>query len=237
MLHDFIEKVKKFYVLNVKGFDAEKMSACTLLFEGNEEDQKALHKKILNIAAKFGGMAAGAENGMKGYLLTFLIAYTRDFASEHYVAGESFETSCPWSNVSQLCTRVKKRILDEAKVCGYPVDKVWVSFRVTQLYETGAAIYVYMTLAYREMERSKIVHNYEYVEDAARDEVMLCGGCISHHHGVGKLRKGFIQRTLPPMAIKVQQEIKKAFDPTNVFGINNTVYRTEEENEECRKKF
>jgi alkyldihydroxyacetonephosphate synthase len=153
MLHDFIDAAKKFYVLNIKGFNPEKMAACTLLFEGDEEDQKALHKKILGMASKFGGMAAGAENGMKGYLLTFLIAYVRDFACQHYCAGESFETSCPWSNVSQLCQRVHKRIADEAKIAGFDEKKIWVSFRVTQLYETGAAIYVYFTLAYRGVSR------------------------------------------------------------------------------------
>jgi alkyldihydroxyacetonephosphate synthase len=38
-------------------------------------------------------MAAGAENGMRGYLLTFLIAYMRDFGCEHKISAESFETS------------------------------------------------------------------------------------------------------------------------------------------------
>ena len=230
MFKDFIDKVKKFYVLNVKGFKPEELAACTLLFEGDKEEMEAQHKKILAIAAKFGGMAAGAENGMKGYILTFLIAYIRDFASEHLIAAESFETSCPWSNVSSLCSRVRKRILDEASALGYKQEETWISFRVTQLYETGAAVYVYMTLKNMEgTDRAKMVSNYEKVEDAARDEVMLCGGCISHHHGVGKIRKGFIERTLPPMAIKLQQDIKNSLDPNNIFGINNTVYRTEEE--------
>lgn len=86
-------------------------------------------------------------------------------------------------------------------------------------------------------DRETAVHNYEKVEDAARDEVMLCGGSISHHHGVGKIRKGFISRTLPPMAIKLQQDIKNALDPNNVFGINNTIHRSEEELERVDKKF
>jgi len=51
------------------------------------------------------------------------------------------------------------------------------------------------------MDGDKVVHYYEVVEDAARDEVMLAGGSISHHHGIGKIRKGFIDRTLPKMAI------------------------------------
>jgi len=225
-------------VLQVKGFKPDELTACTLLFEGDKEEMESQHKRILAIAAKFGGMAAGAENGMKGYILTFLIAYIRDFASEHFIAAESFETSCPWSNVSSLCSRVRKRILDEAGALGYETDKVWISFRVTQLYETGAAVYVYMTLkAQPGQDRSQVVHNYEKVEDCARDEVMLCGGCISHHHGVGKIRKGFMDRTLPPVAIKLQQDIKNSLDPNNTFGINNTVYRSEEERQLVNKKF
>jgi len=106
-------------LLNVKGFKAEELAAATILFEGDKEEMEAQHKRILAIAAKFGGMAAGAENGMKGYILTFLIAYIRDFASEHLIAAESFETSCSWSNVSSLCTRVRNRIHAEAGLLGY----------------------------------------------------------------------------------------------------------------------
>ena len=78
---------------------------------------------------------------------------------------------------------------------------MWTSFRVTQIYETGAAIYVYLTLQYKGMDKSKIIHAYESVEDAARDEVMKAGGSISHHHGVGKIRKKFIERTVSRNAL------------------------------------
>ena len=120
--------------------------ACTLLFEGPRDEMTENHRKTCELAKKFRGMVAGPENGMRGYLLTFLIAYSRDLACQHMVAAESFETSCSWQNVSSLCSRTKQRIYDEAAKVGFPKEKVWVSFRVTQLYETGAAIYVYFTL-------------------------------------------------------------------------------------------
>jgi len=50
MLHDFIDAAKKFYVLNVKGFKAEKMTACTLLLEGDKESMNALHGKVITLA-------------------------------------------------------------------------------------------------------------------------------------------------------------------------------------------
>ncbi len=69
---------------------------------------------------------------------------------------------------------------------------------MTQIYETGAAVYVYFSLNHLGMEREGLVEKYEAVEDAARDEVMLAGGSISHHHGVGKIRKKFYERMQSP---------------------------------------
>jgi alkyldihydroxyacetonephosphate synthase len=198
-----LEAVKKFYVLTVKGYEKDKLAAVTLLFEGNKEEQEEVHRRTLATAKKFHGMAAGADNGMRGYLLTFLIAYLRDFACNHKISAESFETSVPWSNVSTLVKRVNNRIYEESAKHGFSRDKVWVSFRVTQLYETGAAIYVYLSLVTSDHPEGTIVETYEAIEDAARDETMAAGGCISHHHGVGKLRKGFSERTQPKMAIKM----------------------------------
>jgi alkyldihydroxyacetonephosphate synthase len=72
---------------------------------------------------------------------------------------------------------------------------------------------------------------YESVENDCRDEIIKVGGSISHHHGVGKLRKRFMKRTLPPMAIDLMQSVKQSLDPNNVFAINNTIYRHEGEEE------
>lgn len=235
--HKVVESLKKFYVVNVKGYNADNLVACTMLFEGPKDEMSSRHKAVVELAKQFRGMAAGPENGMRGYLLTFMIAYTRDLALQYAVAAESFETSCPWVNVSSLCSRVKQRIFDEAGKLGFVKERVWISFRVTQLYETGAAVYVYFTLYHKGFDNDKVVHYYEIVEDAARDEVLASGGCISHHHGVGKIRKGFMERTLPPMAIDWQKNIKDAIDPNNVFAINNTVYRSEAERNAIRKQF
>jgi alkyldihydroxyacetonephosphate synthase len=71
------EILKKTYLTRIKGFDLQKMAAATLLFEGEEEDIKRQETLIIEIAKKYGGFSAGATNGMKGYILTFVIAYIR----------------------------------------------------------------------------------------------------------------------------------------------------------------
>eukprot|EP01016_Furgasonia_blochmanni_P000337 TRINITY_DN1004_c0_g2_i10.p2 TRINITY_DN1004_c0_g2~~TRINITY_DN1004_c0_g2_i10.p2 ORF type:complete len:136 (-),score=53.87 TRINITY_DN1004_c0_g2_i10:62-469(-) len=90
------------------------------------------------------------------------------------------------------------------------------AYRVTQLYETGAAIYVYFAFVYYGLQDP--VRVYSEVEDAARDEIMKCGGSISHHHGVGKLRKKFLPRSIGDTGIKALEGVKKVFDPNNIFA-------------------
>lgn len=104
-------------------------------------------------------------------------------------------------------------LYEESARQGFSAERVWVSFRVTQIYETGAAVYVYLSLMHHGMDKDDLVEKYEAVEDAARDEVMKCGGAISHHHGVGKIRKKFFTRTVTPNAIDWQQALKKQIDP------------------------
>ena len=229
MWTEFVEAAKKFYVVKVKGFEPNTMAACTMLFEGSESWARNAHAAITKLGKEFGGMIGGPENGMRGYLMTFLIAYTRDLAMQHYTLGESFELSCPWNKVSLMCKKVRQRLIDEAAVQGYSEEKIWISFRVTQIYETGAAIYVYLTINHKGMDHAKVIDHYEAVEDAARDEVLLNGGCISHHHGVGKLRKKFMERTVTPNAIEWQHALKEKIDPKNIFAINNTIARSDEE--------
>lgn len=86
---------------------------------------------MFTIAAKYHGLSGGAENGIKGYQLTYMIAYIRDFCLENNVVAESFETSCPWSQVESLCTNVREAIYDAGALYGMERRDMFVSFRVT----------------------------------------------------------------------------------------------------------
>ncbi len=150
-----------------------------------------------------------------------MIAYLRDIGVNYYWVAESFETSCPWTNVFSLTKNVDKSIRDECKRQGVPEEFVWTSFRVTQLYETGACVYVYFGFNYSGVKDP--LGAYDAVETIAREEVIKNGGCISHHHGIGKLRKKFVPLVMNDVSIKMIQEFKKKVDPKNIFAVSNTV--------------
>lgn len=217
---EYLDHIKKYYLLEVKKINPTEMVVVTLLFEGSEDLVAMQEKTVYGIAAKYGGIKAGAENGLRGYFLTFMIAYIRDFAMNYAYIAESFETSVPWSNVLTLCKNVKERVENDCKAKGVKI-KPFTSFRLTQVYETGATIYVYFGFCYDGVPNP--VEAYSEIEDGARDEVMKCGGSISHHHGVGKLRKKFMPRSIGENGVELLKKIKLTFDPQNIFAAGNIV--------------
>ncbi|KAF5892216.1 alkyldihydroxyacetonephosphate synthase, peroxisomal, partial [Clarias magur] len=176
----FLDGLKKFYITKFKGFDPHRLCVATLLFEGDREKVLQHEKQVYDIAAKFGGLAAGEDNGQRGYMLTFVIAYLRDLGMDYYVIGESFETSVPWDRVLDLCRNVKERITRECKERGVQFPPL-STCRVTQTYDAGACVYFYFAYNYRGL--SDPIHVYEQVEHAAREEILANGGSLSHHHG------------------------------------------------------
>uniref|UniRef100_A0A8C9YR60 Alkylglycerone-phosphate synthase n=1 Tax=Sander lucioperca TaxID=283035 RepID=A0A8C9YR60_SANLU len=216
----FLDGLKKFYITKFKGFDPDRLCVATLLFEGDREKVLQHEKQVYDIAAKFGGLAAGEDNGQRGYMLTFVIAYLRDLGMDYYVIGESFETSVPWDRVLDICRNVKARIIQECKDKGVQFSPL-STCRVTQTYDAGACVYFYFAFNYRGL--SDPVHVYEQVEHAAREEILANGGSLSHHHGVGKLRKEWMRETISDVGMGMLKSVKNYVDPKNIFGNRNLI--------------
>jgi len=211
-------RLEKLYVTRIRGLDPDEMVACTLLFEGSRAEVEAQESALFRIARKHGGLKAGSENGKRGYQLTFAIAYIRDFMMDHFLLGESFETSVAWSDALALCENVKRRIREEHAARDLP-GVPFISCRITQLYDTGVCIYFYFAFYYKGVERPSEI--FAEMEHAARDEVLRSGGSLSHHHGIGKLREGFLPEIMSGPLLEWGRQIKQAVDPQNVFGSAN----------------
>lgn len=208
-------KAEKWLVTRPLRFDPEKMVAVTLLFEGTSKEVREQEKTVYVLARRHHGFRSGAENGRRGYMLTFGIAYIRDFVLRHHILGESFETSVPWSQAQELVDRVKRRIYrahDERRLPGRP----FVSCRVTQVYDTGCCIYFY--LAFYSKGVPDPIRAYHEIEAEAREEVIAAGGSISHHHGVGKLRLAFVSDIMSPAMVCWRERMKVALDPQGIFA-------------------
>lgn len=52
---------------------------------------------------------------------------------------------------------------------------------------------------------------------------MASGGSLSHHHGIGKIRKKFMPKVIGENGLEVIKGIKEHIDPLNIFATNNII--------------
>jgi alkyldihydroxyacetonephosphate synthase len=210
--------LEKALVTGVLGYDPDQMVACTLVFEGGAAQVAAQEDAVYAIASRHGGMKSGGSNGQRGYQLTFGIAYIRDFIMNHYILAESFETSVRWSQAEAMIAATKARVRSEYAARGLP-GRPFITARISQVYETGVCVYFYLAYPYKGVDDPSGV--FEALEHAARDEILRQGGSLSHHHGVGKVRQGFLPDIMSPAAAAWGRQTKQAVDPSNIFGARN----------------
>ena len=216
-----LQKVQKFVLLHVKGFDSEKMVASTIVMEGSRAEVRLQEKTIFGLVKKFGGISGGSTNGKRGYMLTFGIAYIRDFFNQFHILGETFETSVPWDRILIVCKSVEQELARQCEnhqVAGKP----YLSYRVTQTYHTGVCIYFTLGFVGKGLDKPDEV--FHAIEQRLRQVILDNGGSLSHHHGIGKIRQQFLSQIQSEKSMDVLRQSKVAMDPKNVFGVRNGVF-------------
>lgn len=217
----YLDKLKKFYVLNLRGFNPLQMVAATIVMEGSASEVNYQQRNIYDLAKRFKGLTTGAANGKQGYMLTYAIAYLRDFFSSFYIIGETFETSVPWSKIHQVCKHVEQHLQEQHCKLNLP-GKPYLSYRISQIYHTGVCLYFMFGFYIKGVKQPEVVCSQ--IEYSLRQIIIANGGSISHHHGVGKIRQDFMKDTLSPASIELLHQVKQNIDPLNIFGIRNNIF-------------
>ncbi len=202
-------------------YDPRKRVACTILMEGSREEVRQQKKTLSRIARRYGAMSGGSSNGKRGYMLTFGIAYIRDFTNKCHVLGETFETSVPWSRILPVCHAVEEELARQSEAHRVP-GRAYLSYRVTQTYHTGVCIYFTMGIYGKGLDNpGKVFHG---IEHSLRKAILDNGGSLSHHHGVGKIRQTFLPQVQTQSSVDALRQTKAAIDPGNVFGARNGIF-------------
>lgn len=146
---------------------------------------------------------------------------------DYGAVAESFETSVPWDRCEDLCRNVKERVQLEAKN-HHLIKPILITCRVTQGYDSGACVYFYFAFNYQngfgpEATETDPVKVYEAIEQAAREEILATGGSVSHHHGIGKVRKQWMEDTISPIGVGALKALKSYIDPNNIFANKNLI--------------
>jgi len=212
-------KIQKI-VFKMKKFSTEDFVAAVFKLEGSFSEVEYQRKNIKRLAKKYNGLLGGSKEGKVGYNITMVIAYIREFFVPQGILGETLETAVPWSKVNQVKDEANKLLTELHKKYDLP-GKPFFCSRISKVYHTGICMYNTMGINVRGIKNPEKV--FSDIEHKIRDCFIKNGGSISHHHGVGKLRKDFMPETISSGSIDVIQGIKKSQDPDNIFGISNNI--------------
>jgi len=219
-LPKLLDKFKQFVLFKVKGFDPEKFTVAVFKIEGSEVEVKTQRQNLENLAKKHSGVLAGESTGKSGYLATMVIAYIRELIFTQNILGETMETAVPWSKINQVKEEASKLIVKLHKEHNLP-GKPFFTSRISKVYHTGVCMYNTIAMCYDGVENPEDV--FTEIEHIMRENFIENGGSISHHHGVGKLRKDFMSNTISEGSVEMIKGIKQNQDPHNIFGVNNNI--------------
>ena len=219
-LPGLVDRFKQFILFGVKGFDPEKFTVAVFKIEGSDSEVKNQRANLERLAKKHGGVLAGESTGKSGYLATMVIAYIRELIFTQNILGETMETAVPWSKINQVKEEASKLIIELHKEYNLP-GKPFFTSRISKIYHTGVCMYNTIAMCYDGVDNPEDV--FTKIEHTMRENFIKNGGSISHHHGVGKLRKDFMPETISKGSIEMIRGIKQGQDPENIFGVNNNI--------------
>jgi alkyldihydroxyacetonephosphate synthase len=225
-LYDAVEAKRHF---------GRKRCVMLLLSEGPQRLADAEYEECAAIAAARGGIALGEEPVRHWLSHRFKIADLRDLAVNKGVIFDTIEVAANWDTVGKL---YHDAVAALRKVPGI----VNASAHSSHSYQQGACLYFTFAVkkpkwARRQVARllgwkniflapedlPQIEASYQACWSAVMEAVRTAGGTISHHHGIGKVRRPWIEAELGS-SLEVLNAIKRALDPAGILN-PGTLYK------------
>jgi len=176
-----------------------------LIFEEHSSSLlKAKVSETENIISRLGGRSTGEHYVDEWLKKRFdVISELKKLVVPAGLWFDTIETAATWSKLNNLYFNFKRRVKALKGVYA-------VLAHASHFYTTGACIY--FTLTYEADERVY----WEMWREAMRT-ILESGGTISHHHGIGLLRKEWLSEDIG-ISLEYLKRIKSALDPK---GLSN----------------
>ncbi|MBU4502466.1 MAG: FAD-binding oxidoreductase [Nanoarchaeota archaeon] len=199
--------IKKY--ISKKGYTGDDACMMILGFEGLKDEVEFKLKQAKKIIP---GFYLGTTPGDHWYKNRFELPYLRDDLIDIGMLVDTLETATNWDNIPKLYGHITKNI--QNAIGSYGVNGM-VQAHISHIYKEGAALY-YTFVA--KAIPGKEIEQLETIKDAAMKAIVLNGGTISHHHGIGLDHAKWLECEHGKEGKEVLKVLKQHFDPQNVLN-------------------
>jgi alkyldihydroxyacetonephosphate synthase len=179
-----------------------------LLHEGPVQLVEAATEASVELCGEAGGTGADSaavdlwleqRNRVPGF---------REFL-ERGIIVDTIEVTCPWSSAAELYERVTRSLRQVEGI-------LLATAHSSHQYRSGTGLY--FTFAARPANAADMAATYRECWRRALDSTLALGGAISHHHGIGRVRRQALQEGLGDSGVALLRALKHALDPTGLLN-------------------
>ncbi|RMD81782.1 MAG: FAD-binding oxidoreductase [Candidatus Dadabacteria bacterium] len=178
-----------------------------ILSEGPASLVEAEIEAVGEIVESHGGISAGS-GPVSSWLEHRNEVPTFESLLDQGLVVDTIEVAIGWDGVSRLYKAVVEETSSLEGVLA-------MSGHVSHCYTQGANIY--FTFIASQQSPEEALERYDRVWDRTMDVTTRLGGTIAHHHGIGRVRKGWLRKELGT-AYDVLVRLKKALDPDGIMN-------------------
>jgi len=157
---------------------------CLAIFgcEGEEEIAGQHLDAVVRASERLGGVDLGPRPGERWFRTRYHVSFKLPKLLRGGGFADTLETAIPWTGVETLYEAVRRAVSPHALVMAH----------FSHAYHEGCSIYFTLVGYGSTPERSEAVYNR--IWDAALEAALAAGATITHHHGVGVLKRDVMDR-------------------------------------------
>ena len=179
-----------------------------LLHEGLAPQVEAEMEGVAEICRESGGETADASAvdtwleernkvpGFRGFL-------------EKGIILDTIEVACTWDRVAELYRRAVASLREVP-------DLLLASAHSSHSYRSGTNLYI--TFAARPQGRGAMAETYRECWRRTMEAALAVGAGIAHHHGIGRVRRGFLAAEIGEAGVALLRALKRALDPDGLLN-------------------
>jgi alkyldihydroxyacetonephosphate synthase len=180
-------------------------SKLLFVFEGRRDEVAHDVESATSIVASEGGESLGDGPARAWFERRYAVSYKQSPVFRAGIWNDTMEVAAPWSKLDAVYNSVRRALSGHALVMAH----------MSHAYPDGCSVY------FTFIGRSRGPHPELEHASVWRDAIaatLAAGGVVSHHHGIGRLRKDALVTELGAGASEVFGALKRAWDPSGIMN-------------------
>jgi alkyldihydroxyacetonephosphate synthase len=190
-------------------FSAYRESGCILLVlsEGPRTGVEAEAEAVALIVREAGGVPCG-EAPVTSWLKHRNTVPTWDQLFDQGLIADTIEVTASWDQAARVYDAVTAALREVPELLA-------ASGHSSHSYPQGTCLYITLVIHPADLASGEPI--YQRCWDAALRATLAAGGTISHHHGIGRLRRQWLEQELGS-AYRLLPALKRALDPNGILN-------------------